>query len=599
MPYLRSRGYVRYGLVFSVSDFGDELRKLGATSCSDQHSETPFFARTAGPEISADFHRVYGLPRQTEGPTTPTSGLPFIDKLSSSQLSLLPIQYQALSSASRSGGLFAPISAGAGKSLITFLLPFAFDAKTSVLLVPASLREKTFKDYTYYQQHFKLPHLVGAKDATTSTYRIHLLTYSGLSSPSQHGVLDALQPDAVIADECHNLKHVSSIRTKRLRAYSRNYYKKWSVSPKFGFLSGTITSSSIKNYAHLLKLALGDGAPVPFDYWQLEAWAGALDPGEGRTGPGCLSAFCEPGEDARDGYRRRLVSTHGVVASHKDEVGSTLILNRRSIHVPQAVTDALTKLETTWCTPGGEEITDALSYYRAAVQISTGFFYRWTWLPIVSKHNISAWLDARANWHREIRHFLRHSSRPGCDSPFLYQNYVRSGKIRSQHYRPWLEAKKLVTPPKTETVWIDDFIIRDTCARDSVDPTLIWTGSKATSSRLFTHFPYSTYQAGNDGILLENGTRTTVASIKSHGTGKNLQQFVRSTLIEAPSSGEAFEQLLARTHRQGQLADEVHYNMYLHTPILVRMWEKVQEEAEYIYRTTGVPQRVLYATRTF
>ena len=71
-------------------------------------------------------------------------------------------------------------------------------------------------------------------------------------------------------------------------------------------------------------------------------------------------------------------------------------------------------------------------------------------------------------------------------------------------------------------------------------------------------FPF--YGAGDvaaAGILQENGKRTVVASIKAHGTGRNLQAFCRNLVANPPSDGATWEQLLGRTHRQGQEADEV------------------------------------------
>ena len=85
-------------------------------------------------------------------------------------------------------------------------------------------------------------------------------------------------------------------------------------------------------------------------------------------------------------------------------------------------------------------------------------------------------------------------------------------------------------------------------------------------------------------------------SIERHGTGRNLQgRWSVNYFAEFPTSGEQAEQVLARTHRPGQLADEVIAHVWRHTAPFARNLARARERAEFLTRTQG-RQRLMYAT---
>ncbi len=91
-----------------------------------------------------------------------------------------------------------------------------------------------------------------------------------------------------------------------------------------------------------------------------------------------------------------------------------------------------------------------------------------------------------------------------------------------------------------------------------------------------------------------------IASIASHGTGKNLQHQWSDNLVTAvPASGLTWEQMLGRTHRQGQKADEVTCHLYLHTDGVIDSWHRALGDAAYLQDTLGTPQKLLNADRDF
>ncbi len=62
-----------------------------------------------------------------------------------------------------------------------------------------------------------------------------------------------------------------------------------------------------------------------------------------------------------------------------------------------------------------------------------------------------------------------------------------------------------------------------------------------------------------------------------------------------PPSGRVWEQLLGRTHRPGQLADEVHVDVVIGHPNVRDDIMQAYMDAEYVRDTTGQPQKLLLA----
>ena len=86
--------------------------------------------------------------------------------------------------------------------------------------------------------------------------------------------------------------------------------------------------------------------------------------------------------------------------------------------------------------------------------------------------------------------------------------------------------------------------------------------------------------------------RPIALSIRAHGVGKNLQAWKEQVVLSPPSSGGAWEQLLGRTHRAGQQADEVKVTVvqtyYPQSNALLQ----AQTDARHIEETTGNVQKL-------
>ncbi len=506
---------------------------------------------------------------------------------------LRPIQSVALFEMEKAGGALLPIGVGYGKMLIALLAPRALKAKRPVLLVEASLKDVTREvEIPKYARHFDLPEWHG------------IVSYNDLSSPKKPLLLEELAPDLIVADEAHALKNTRSVRVKRLRAYLRKH-----PETKLVLLSGTFTDKSLKDYSHLAKWTLHENSPVPYDYFALEEWCAGLDanpmiPLE----PGVLVDLCTAHrhDSHRDAYRCRLVSTVGVVATKETSLGTSLVLYAKRPKTPAIIKAALEQLRDSWSFED-EEIADILGLYRVAHQPALGFYYKWVWPSGVDQE----WIEARRDWAQAVRRFLAHRSRPGLDSEMLFISAMGRGEVKlSSHEMEKWEAWSAVKDrpgPSTEAVWLDSFIV-DYVGRwmkSERSTGVIWYRHTEVGQAVSEQYDLPQFGPGRGVELAKvssDGYPFIVVSAESHYKGQNLQgedgrEGYDDNLLLGMLGGKRFEQTLARTHRPGQKADCVNASILQHTAELESGFANALKSAEYIERTTGQVQKLLYANR--
>src|SRR5678816_4636049 len=102
-------------------------------------------------------------------------------------MTLRPIQALALVEAAETGGLFAPIRVGGGKTLLSLLLPVVLGAERPLLLLPAKLIEKTRRAMHALQQHWRIAR------------HTRLVSYELLGRAQAAELLDRFEPDLIIA----------------------------------------------------------------------------------------------------------------------------------------------------------------------------------------------------------------------------------------------------------------------------------------------------------------------------------------------------------------------------------------------------------------
>ena len=592
---------------------------------------------------SADLSRIRDLPRRSLDPRDSTAAeywTVVLRRTTPSQCNckavyghcikqLLPVQGWALQEAREVGGLLGLIGVGQGKTVVDVLLPLVMPGcKTALLLLPPNLKAQFLqRDFPQISEHFFTPNLAAGRYFTPGLPSLHVVSYSELSVAGGTDLIERIRPDLIICDEAHNLKHRTASRTKRFLRHCH----KWPET-RIVALSGTLTTKSIKDYAHFGQLAFGEQSPLPLHWPTVEEWAGALDPESAHTlaaPPGALACLCEKGEPVRQGFRRRLVDTPGVVATDSSVLGCSLVLQRRELAVPDSIKAVLKASSETWQRPDGsgvddgpigerdqaaDELQDAMALNALLRQLSCGFYYRWTWPRGEPVELQREWRRIRSAWNKEVRDRLK-TARTHMDSPMLLANaairwhegYQHEGKHFPPHHKSdvtwasqyWPEWRDIryQCEPQTEPVWLDDFMVRD-AVKWGREPGIIWYEHTALGDALRAA-GVRTYGGGKEDseqILLERGDRTIAASIKAHGTGKNLQMFDRALVLCAPADGAVWEQMVGRTHRQGQKSDEVSVDIYQHTEVLTDAFKSAINKARYIMETTGTPQKLIYAS---
>ena len=504
-------------------------------------------------------------------------------------MSLKPVQNLALHWAKQQRGLIAPLAVGAGKTLLSLLVAPVLGAQRPVLLIPPTMQIPLRREMATLEKHFKIPK------------NILIVPYSQLSVPKSSHLLEEIKPDLIIADEAHLLKNPDSARVRRFLRLFRNF-----PNTRLVAMSGTFTSKSLKDYGHLCELALREGSPLPIEDADLLAWSNVLDSGSQpqQRDWSIFAAFSDlrhiddetrRKDEARTIFRERFNATPGVVATREASVACSLNFFERDIATPDEVLSALRDLHRTWTRPDGEEMDSALSLWRLGMQISQGFYLRWVWPDGVVDWE---WMEARSGWHREVRYFLQRNV-PGIDSPFLVWNAVHRGVLTEpsivQAFHRW-EGQKHKPQPPTETVWISDFVVENARNWLKEHPKgLLWHNDVAIETALRAA-GIPTYGRGEVPPL--DGSKGGMAlSVRVHGTGLNLQHHHHENLLLSfPSSGKTMEQLVGRTHRQGQPEDEVNVWYYAHTADASGAVRQAREDARYIEATQGSPQKLVYGT---
>lgn len=525
----------------------------------------------------------------------------------SSGLDLRPIQRQALGAiADAKAGLF-PIGVGHGKTYIALLAGAAMGAERVIVLTPPRTVEQVYQSLAKVDSHFRIP-------------RTDVVAYSTLSRPDASDLLRRLiagvDPSKVVlvADEAHNLKRLTSARTKRVARFLSE-----SPGVRFVAMSGTLTAKSIKDFAHLSEWSLRDGSPVPRPGHPqgnaaLEHWAACID-ADGRGGVAdydwCKGLWEWAGHDAakfplgvaaqhrRDGLRdalhTRIQTTRGVVTTDQSSWGASLYLERVYPQVPAEIRTAMAEVERTKCRPDGEPLESPVDQWRILRQLSLGFWYRWVW---PNGNPDRQWLDARAAWARHVRAQLDDHSGEGYDSPLLVYNRVSrehaAGQRMAIHraWEAWTKVKDRPAPP-VEAVWVSDRLLDAAIAPvlDSASPWIIWYSDDAVAGAL--------ERRGLEVIRpskpVPKGGRTVCLSWRSHGTGLNLQAWAQNLVLSPSPSGLEWEQLIGRTHRPGQQEDEVWVSVLAHTPAFRDALANAKRDAEYLQHTTGQDQKLLLA----
>jgi len=521
---------------------------------------------------------------------------------------LKPIQGLALTTAMKSAidgpyGLFGMIGVGHGKTLLSWLIPEVVGAERPVLLIPPAMKVDYHRELAIWRTHYTFA-------------PPHMMTYTELSTAKNSKTLEWHAPDVLICDEAHALRDPTSARTKRFIRYCDEH-----PECRVVILSGTTTTSSLHDYAHLIARALRGRSPLPHDYRTLDLWESVIGADGQPDGHAwnevrhSLNAGRPLPDDEHERTRfvrrlfcNRLLSTPGVIGTDDSSCDAPLSLIARRIEVPASIIAVQQNLEKTWELPDAADesaIVDAATMARAASQVANGFFYRWDWGRTGMSETDREWQRRRSDWNKAVRDTLRYSAGPGYDSMLLVANACARGeggrKVLAA-YRAWHEPGPDGVPwrerpvPPTVTTWVDRYVVADVAGvlRERREPTIVWYASRAMGEALSAIPGLPVH--GQGSATPSGGRHHVAASINVHGGGKNLQAWRRHLVIDPPANGKTWEQLLGRSHRQGQTAG-VTVEVYQHAQRHRDAFAGAMADAEYVEDTQRIPQKLCYATR--
>ncbi len=408
---------------------------------------------------------------------------------------LQQVQAEAIQTFQECGHLVGPIEVGGGKTLISLrcvAIAAERGVQRSVLLVPPQVHTQLVEhDIGWARQRVPLGltfYPLGGLDpsrrkalAISGRRGCWIFPYSLLSTRDTSELLESIRPQLIVLDEAHMLKNRDAARTKRILTYWKKH------RPEVVCLSGTMTSKSIKDYAHLLTMALGDGAPVPHDSGVVQEWAAVLDSEQagteafhgGRTSWGPLRPLINWAnrnfpkaprsydvQGFRWAFRDRLMTTPGVVSSPADALGTSLVIENVRVDAMARpggprLQELQKQLDELWLTPSGDEIEYAMQKWKWATELSAGIYNDLVWPDagqLAERRGVS--VDTATDllvrsrehhklqqaYHKELRAwFSNHPHKPGMDTPMLIgANMMRNGHrdVGEKLYDVWLRMKQ-------------------------------------------------------------------------------------------------------------------------------------------------------------
>jgi len=329
---------------------------------------------------------------------------------------------------------------------------------------------------------------------------------------------------------------------------------------------------------------------------EVEPWA--------RLAPGVLLSFCNEAEIAevakdpnnplsatRKGFKRRISDTSGIIISNANFEGSSIFIKGEIIKQDNVIEKAFKTLRKSWETPDGNPFLEAVDLARHARELSCGFYYRWNPAPPMD------WLQARKEWNSFVRRVLG-SGLKQLDSEEQVSKACLMGELEDSHFRAWQEIRGKFKI-KTEPVWLSDKMISIAQKWLEKNAGICWVNHKAFGHKLaeITGLPYYRGEGlCQNGQYIEDGSGAIIASIKANSEGRNLQyKWNKNLIIGCPAGGDIWEQLMGRTHREGQTADEVSVQVMIGCLEDYKAFIQAQNDAVYVKDTMGQDQKITYA----
>lgn len=494
-------------------------------------------------------------------------------------------QIEMIHEVALSRGLAGLVGVGWGKSLASLLFANVTGSSRPLIVVRSALRENLAREHRKWCLHYHIP-------------RFRVMTYEELSDKAKMRELGVYAPDLIVFDEAHRLKILTSARWLNFMDYLRSHPDTIIV-----FMSGTATTETTDDYAHLFQAALRERSPVPYPgELAAAAWRRSIgavpepEPFDHIHVKPLIDAYPSDGplyKRGREALRQHLNRTAGVVLSHEASCRSAIVMRAiRNPEVPKLVVDLAEQVGLDRQDPDGQPITLQESDLIRR-QLDYGFWYRKDWGGATAAQ-VDRWRLVVGKWNRLVTAYLKNPD-PGVTSPSALEDAVRAGsypeldqalrdldevtgwykRVPVWVWRGWLDAQLewLKTRPEPSIFWYT--------SATALDPEFAAEG-----------IPFASRKPKID----VDRPQTLACSLWSVREGFNMQGWRIMRYGQTPRDAGVWQQSLARVHRLGQMADEIEVEVCLHTKPLRSRLRASMDAARYIQDTTGERQRLLLAT---
>lgn len=549
-------------------------------------------SRTVSPLV-ADAVRAANAPRKDTQSVLDLSRWSLTPPAGTEPFALRPVQIEALREIRDAGGGLLPIGVGHGKTIVSLLAGMVLEVDVAVIIAPPATIPGYHVELARLQQHFAL------------TYEIQLISWGVLSQADGEDRLPTIacgQKAVLVADEAHYARNAGAARTQRLFRWLARHGECHFVA-----LSGTLTTRSLEDFAHLAARSLGAGSPCPSHPRVVQAWSGWMAGGElNLADVDVLSPLrhkadtqvdwipSEAGRKSlREGFRKHLLGTRGVVGTSDPSCSASLYLYMMQ-DAPAGVKEAVGRVSewaTTYRDEDGQIPFSDADYAAVARRAMLGYRYRWEW----DGQPDYEWIEARSHWATWCRRVLAKYSQSGFDSPLLVEREAESRLARGSS-EPWVQAWaewneiRDRTSPRTVVEWETTDAVAYLVELAAKADALLWYDEQAVAD-VIEHLGLPTVRSGE---TIPNTGKALAVSVRSHGTGVNLQAWNRNVFSCVPANGTTWEQVLGRTHRLGQQEDEVTARIPAWGWAFRRALKQATKDAAWIEESTGARQKLVF-----
>ena len=501
----------------------------------------------------------YELGLRIAGPLTRRYRLPGSTRV------LHPLQALAVAEAHDYDGAMVLLQVGEGKTDITFLLPTVLEAKRPLLVVPAAAYRDTFAKFEELGKHWVThPAFLGGPGVARIT------KYSLISRRPE--LLEEYDPDVWIFDEAAALKNLRSGTTKRVR---RALQKR--PDSRVICLDASLVDRSFGEWWHLQQWCLPKEHHVlPYNHNEMDAWAGALDEKVAiRRGLGALRTFGDTREAVLEAYGNIVTRVPGIIVKPGVSCDVPLRVRVKRVTTPK-IDEVIAQLRREWCTPGGEEFSEATELWRHIREAANGFYQVWDPPPP------AWWLEPRRRFHAFVRGVLSRS-RTSDTMLQVVQNYPNAREILE-----WREVRDEFKPNPVAH-WFDETIVKRAAKFDG----LVWCEHVPVGKKLDSlGLPYFGSKGLRKGVSIVDHDGPAALSVKACYKSFNLQyKQHRNLTLNAPPKGQLYEQKIGRTHRYGQTR-RVYCELWMAAREQLSGFEQVLADAQHVTRVTRQQQKL-------